>query len=486
MIPGTRLYKIYEKLPAPLQSLLVSTYGSVLRRRRYGAEHRRFLDGLKESYSWPLDQIREWQWQKLQGVVRHAYANVPYYRETWGKLDFHPEDLKTMADFEKLPVTEKQALRDDPWKFVVDRYREDRSAVFTGHTSGTTGKPLMMIKDKNTYQRTWAFQERQRWYWGLDRDRPRVSLHNRPVVPVEKKTPPFWQYNGADKQWMFSNVHLEEANLKHYLDKMVEIDPEEVLGFASALDVLAEYAIRTGYDKLRPKVIVTFAEQVYDFQRDHLSQAFGCPVADQYGSAEVVVWAGQCPSGTYHVNHEIGYFETLVDDQPVRGQVGEVVGTGFINEVQVLVRYRIGDLATLSTGAGDCACGWQTDHLESLSGRMDDVLYAPDGRPVGRLDPIARGLPGVRECQIVQDDRAHLTVNLVAQDEPLDEAIRVVTERLHSFFGSEMRIDCSWVEEIPRTAAGKFRYQLNTWKKKAPASGDSGAANSSRGEETLS
>ena len=473
MGPGSRIYSIYERLPAPLQTGLVSLYGGVLRRRRYGPEHKRVLARILESRTWPLDRIRAYEWEKTQAIVRYAYASVPHYRETWKAVGFHPDDLRSPGDFSQIPITEKQMVKDDPWRFVADRYREHRKGIFVGHTSGTTGKPLVLVKNQDAYQRTWAFQERQRTYWGIDRLRPRASVHNRPVVPVDRTRPPFWRYNAADRQWMFSNVHLHERYLDSYLDKLAQIGPEELLGFASTLNVLAEHAIARGDDRIRPKVVVTFAETMYEHQREHLSEAFGCPIADQYGTSEVVVWAAQCREGTYHVNHEFGLFETVEGSTPVRGRPGEVVGTGFINEVQVLIRYRIGDVATLSDRSGDCACGWQTDHLDSIQGRVDDVLYSPEGSPVGRLDPIARNLPGVRECQIVQDDRDHLTVNLVAQAEPNEESEKAVTTRLHAFFTQAMRVDCVWMEEIPRTAAGKFRYQLNTWR---PASGQVEAA----------
>jgi phenylacetate-coenzyme A ligase PaaK-like adenylate-forming protein len=147
------------------------------------------------------------------------------------------------------------------------------------------------------------------------------------------------------------------------------------------------------------------------------------------------------------VNHEFGHFETVRGSENVVGEPGDVVGTGFINKTQVLVRYRLGDQAILSSNPPACACGWETAHVQGIVGRIDDVFYLPDGRALGRLDLVAKGLPGVRESQLVQDEIDHITVRLVALDRP--------TER------TDMRIGFEWRDEIPRSRAGKFRFQIN-------------------------
>ncbi|MEZ4655465.1 MAG: hypothetical protein R3E12_18215 [Candidatus Eisenbacteria bacterium] len=232
-------------------------------------------------------------------------------------------------------------------------------------------------------------------------------------------------------------------------------------GYPSAIATIASHAVARGFDRIRPKAVITLAETVYEHQRQVIRDASDCPVADQYGSAEVVVWVGQCPSGTYHVHHEFGHLETVQDGRPVFGTPGDVVGTGFVNKVQVLVRYRLGDQAILAADAPECACGWQTAQVEGIVGRIDDVFFTPDGRALGRLDLVAKGLPGVRESQLVQDEVDHITVRLVALDGPSEISERTMEERLRGFIGSEMRLSFEWRDEIPRSRAGKFRFQVN-------------------------
>jgi phenylacetate-CoA ligase len=460
MVPGTRLYSLYASLPLSIQNLFVSGYGYVLHRRRYGAEHDAILERITESKNWDRERIERAEWETTLQTVRYAYQHVPYYRRTWANLGFHPGDLKDWNDFQRLPITEKDAVKDDPWDFVADPMRHAKG-LLRGTTSGTTGKPLQTIKTRSVHQAVWAFQERQRHLWGLHKESPRATIHNRLIVPVGQTRPPFWRYNWIEKQWLFSNLHLHEQYLDSYLEKLGSLGIEELNGYPSAIATIATHAVRRGYDRIRPRAVITLAETVYEQQRQIIQEAFECPVADQYGSAEVVVLLGQCPAGTYHVNHEFGHFETVRGNENVIGEPGDVVGTGFINKTQVLVRYRLGDQAILSTNPSRCACGWETAHVQGIVGRIDDVFYLPDGRALGRLDLVAKGLPGVRESQLVQDEIDHIMVRLVPLDRPTELAEKIAEDRLRGFVGTDMRIGFEWRDEIPRSRAGKFRFQIN-------------------------
>ncbi len=459
-------YGLYAALPVAAQNALVSLYGYILRARRYGRGHARYLAWLMETRKLDLEGQRELQLRELQDLLAYAARCVPYYRDLFQRIGFDPRDVTSLEHLQQLPVTEKEDVKAAPERFrstCVPRWR-----IYEGQTSGTSGKPLVTYKTRETYQKIWAFQDRQRLLWGMDGRRPRVSLVQRLIVPRSQDRPPFWRYDRSGDNWYFSIYHMKEANLASYLEKLEEIDPEEVRGIPSALYVLARYANKVGWHGIRPKGIICATETVYDFQREEMERAFGCKVADQYGSSESVIAVFQCPHGTYHVHPEFGILETLDGTTPVRGRIGDVVGTGFVNRAQVLIRYRIGDSAVLATEPPACECGWTTEALLQVVGRIDDVLYTPEGDPIGRLDYVLRGAPGVREGQIVQDAPDHLTVRFVAEGEPNPEAERVVGKKLASIFGPRMRIDYAWVPEIPRERSGKFRYQLNLCEASSP------------------
>ncbi len=453
------LYGLYRRTPVPFQNLMVTGYGWILHRRRTGAIRDETLRFLLESRNWSRSRLEEYQLAQLQKTLQLAARAVPHYRDLWSRIGFDPRDVKHVRDLEHLPILEKDELKAAPERFVSEEARDRK--LFKGNTSGTTGKPVTTYKDHTCYQKVWAFQERQRLQYGIRGERPRVSIGVRPVVPMEQNRPPFWRHDAIENNYHFSNFHISEATLDAYVDAIAEIDPEEINAYPSGAYLVAAHALRRGETRIRPRAVITCAETLYAEQRRVMEEAFACPVADQYGAAEVVFWVGQCPQGTYHQSMEFGIMESVVGSTPVRGVPGDAVGTGFVNDCQLLIRYRLGDAVVLPAEARACACGWETETVDLVVGRIDDVLYTPDGRALGRLDVVMKKIEGAMEAQLVQDAYDHLTVNLVSDGQDPGGTEATLRQRLADLFGPEMKVDVRWVPSIARTSSGKFRYQLN-------------------------
>ena len=65
---------------------------------------------LKKTPYFSRDQMQEWQWQRIQNLVNHAYVNVPFYRELYQTVSFHPDDLRSWDDFHRLPIVTKDQV----------------------------------------------------------------------------------------------------------------------------------------------------------------------------------------------------------------------------------------------------------------------------------------------------------------------------------------------------------------------------------------
>ena len=74
-----------------------------------------------------------------------------------------------------------------------------------------------------------------------------------------------------------------------------------------------------------------------------------------------------------------------------------------MNADMPLIRYRTGDRGTLAGGPETCQCGRTLPVIESVDGRVDDILYTMDGRRIGRLDPLFKGDLPIHEAQIIQE-----------------------------------------------------------------------------------
>ena len=151
--------------------------------------------------------------------------------------------------------------------------------------------------------------------------------------------------------------------------------------------------------------------------------------------------------------------------QTPEGTRGEVVGTYLHNYAMPFVRYLNGDAATYGTRR--CACGRGLPLLESVDGRVLDVILTPDGRHIlGEFFVyVMLGLAYVRQYQVVQDVIDELEMKIVA-DRPLTEdERRFITDKIATHTGRAMRIKISEVSSIPLTPSGKRRVTISNLKK---------------------
>ena len=99
------------------------------------------------------DEISSLQLQRMKWSVRHAYNNVPFYKQKFDSVGLHPDHLVGLEDIKKFPLTTKQDLRDN---YPFGMFAVPRSEVSRVHaSSGTTGKPTVVGYTKNDLD-VWA------------------------------------------------------------------------------------------------------------------------------------------------------------------------------------------------------------------------------------------------------------------------------------------------------------------------------------------
>ena len=113
------------------------------------------------------------------------------------------------------------------------------------------------------------------------------------------------------------------------------------------------------------------SENLYDFQRKTIEQAFDCPVINEYGRDAGII-AYECPKGRMHISAENMIVEILdiQTNQPVEpGKPGLVVITDLNNFSMPRLDIRLGDVAALSKEG--CECGRTLPLLrKSKDGKM--------------------------------------------------------------------------------------------------------------------
>jgi len=432
---------LYHRLPSPARSLAASAHGRRLRRWRYGRDTDDLARAAAGRDRWDRDRWDQWLRHRRAEVLAAASARPAYAGRTGG------------VAIDSWPVLAKERLRADPEAFLTG----GTDGLYEEHTSGTTGTPLRLWWDRRAVREWYALVEaRARGWHGVSRRDRWALLGGQLVVPGDRDRPPYWVHNRALHQLYVSAWHLGPDTVGDVAAALRRHRPTHVLGYPSALAVLARLALDGGHDLPRLRVVLTNAEPLLDHQRAVIAEAFGAPVRDTYGMAELVVGANECEAGTLHLWPEVGVVECLDGDGRPTDGPGDLVATGLLNLAQPLVRYRTGDRVAGPVRWDDCGCGRRLPHLPRVEGRDDDVVVTPDGRRLGRLDPLFKADLPLVEAQVVQEAPDRLVLRLVPARPLTDGDREALVARVRDHVG-DVAVTVEELDAIERDAAGKFR-----------------------------
>lgn len=449
------LLKIYHRLPYPVRSLVASCRGLYLCAWRYGQVTEQLVEEALERESWDAARWEDWQQEQLAVLLHRAATRVPYYSKQWEERR-RRGDKRSYGYLENWPILEKETLRQNALAFIADDCHPRH--MFHDHTSGTTGKPLNLWGSKKTVRAWYAlFEARARQWYGVSRFDRWAILGGQLVVPGLQKSPPFWVWNAGMKQLYMSSYHLSPKLIPAYVDALLHYRIKYLLGYTSALYALAQQVLMANRRDLKMEVVITNAEPLFEYQRRTISEAFQCPVRETYGMAETVMAASECQAGALHLWPDVGITEIVEGEESLAdGQTGDFICTGLLNADMPLIRYRVGDRGSLSRQAASCLCGRLLPLVNKIEGRIDDLLYTRDGRRIGRMDPIFKSNLPIREAQIIQERLDKIRVLYIPTPEFTSAAGRSIIERVQARMG-DVEVLLNEVEEIPRTANGKFR-----------------------------
>jgi phenylacetate-CoA ligase len=447
--------KIYDNSPVPVQHLLASSQGLAFEALRWDrAELRRQYEHLLVSQWWPLAKLQEASAAQLSSHLAFAAEAVPYYADQeWARRLRSGREI-TLDD---IPVLEKSDLRGNEDAFVST---SQQGRLVKLYTSGTTGTPISLRDDAVGFARRSAFIARLRTWAGVPQPlRPRrVQFTGRDLVPNRSTSPVCWRSNVPGNALLMSTCHISPTSIAAIANRMVRYKPDLIDGYPSAIAAVARLATAERLPLPRPTAVIVTAETLFDEDRALISDAFGCPVFNQYAASEPSCFWSDCEFGSLHMSLEYGMSEILRPDGGPAGfgESGDVVVTSFQNRVMPLIRYRLGDLAVLGDDQ-PCKCGRALPRVASVLGRRDDVLEIPGRGSIGRLDPIFKGLTAIHEAQIIQTGPLAITAKVVPGQGYSAETEKALIENLVRKVGQSVAIEVVRCSEIERGANGKFR-----------------------------
>jgi len=436
---------VYEGL---FRRVLFPFYETVLRRRKtlaYLAEY--------ERNQWLApEQIAELQWRKLKALLEHCHREVPYYRKQWTALGVTPDDIKTPADYARLPLLTKADIRTNFEDLKAESWK---GRILYKATGGSTGEPLRFGYTRESHERRTAVMWRGYGWAGARMGRRTLYLWGGAVGdPGRKQLLKDRLYHAAFGRRVLDSFPMSESNMASYADAIDAYRPDIMVAYVGPLVRLSQWMLATGRRVHKPEGILGGAEALLGYQREIIERAFGAPAYNTYGCREFMLIASECEQRDgLHVNADHLFVETL--------PALDVVVTDLSNYGMPFIRYQNGDLATPSSTV--CACGRGLPMLKSVDGRKLDAIRTRLGHVLpGEFFPhMLKDIPGLRRFQVVQRSLDALDISIVRGEGFEDSGLDYARREIAKVIGDAAEIRFHFVDEIPTGANGKFRVTIS-------------------------
>ncbi len=316
------------------------------------------------------DEIQNLQLERLKWSVRHAYDNVPMYKQRFDEAGVHPDDLKTLADLAKFPFTYKNDLRDN---YPFGLFAVPKEQIMRLHaSSGTTGKPTVVGYTKNDID-VWAdVLARSLRASGL---RAGDTVHN--AYGYGLFTGGLGAHYGIERLGA-TVVPMGGGQTEKQVGLITDFQPDGIMVTPSYMLNILEGFHKAGLDPRESSLSVGVfgAEPWTNAMRLEVEQAFDMHAVDIYGLSEIMGpgVANECveTKDGLHVWEDHFYPEIInpetgevVED----GEMGELVFTTLTKEGLPMIRYRTRDLTRLLPGTARTM-----RRMEKITGRSDDMI----------------------------------------------------------------------------------------------------------------
>jgi len=319
--------------------------------------------------------------ERIRAVMAYARERAPFYRRKWDEAGLLPEDVRSLADFEQVPVVTKEELRlaqaEHP-PFGDYLCVDEHEVVRVHGTSGTTGRPTAFGIGRDDWRAIANAHARVMWSMGI---RPTDTVFIGSVFSLYMGS---WAtLAGAERLGAAAfpfGAGIAGQTLRA-VNWMAQMRPTVFYGTPSYALRLAEVAEENGVDPREFGLRVLFfsgepGASIPPIRR-RIEEAYGGTVFDSGSMAEMTPWLNLAET-TGHAGmlcwQDVVYTEVVSPDDHRRvpyASEGVPVYTHLERTSQPMIRLFSGDLTLWE--AGPSPCGRTYPRLpRGIYGRIDD------------------------------------------------------------------------------------------------------------------
>jgi phenylacetate-coenzyme A ligase PaaK-like adenylate-forming protein len=347
------------------------------------------MDAAIERLDWDASRLASWQRDGLRALLRHAVAHSPFHRDRLASIDVEHVDLgdlarlpvmtksEMMADFDRVvtdPCLTRAALEDALARTTGDPVPllGEYTAMSSGGSSGRRGVFVLDVAAQASFftSLSRSLTRRLRTLGGPPPGGLHIAMVAASSATHATGAVPSWTA-GDRLPFRFTPIPVT-LPLPEIVERLNAAAAPALYGYPTMLARLAGER-RAGRLRITPVAVTATSETLHPELRDEITDAFGVPVVDTFGSTEGLAGASAPGDDVLVFNSDVCIVE-LVDagNRPVPPGVAsdKVLVTNLANRVQPLIRYELTDrFERVEHGGTD-------GHLRArVHGRSDDVLH---------------------------------------------------------------------------------------------------------------
>jgi len=420
---------------------------------------------VQQTEQWlPRRELDRLQLERLRALLKHAWENCPYYRQTMQRAGLTGGRIDGLEDFRRLPLVTKRDIQRHRDEMIAQNFNP--SHLVPNHTGGSTGDPLHFFNDHGENLRMrGARQPRGDMWAGWKAGKRTVRLWGAGVDVGKSRSLKARLLSWVLNDHLLDCLTMDEDVIARHIDFMRRFRAQIIVSYTTIAYLFATKLRESGMRLPHLESVICSAEVLTGSQREVIESGFDRPVFNRYGCREFGLVAAECG---LHSGMHVGIDQVVlevVDDagEPVDPhEMGNIVITDLFNHGMPFIRYSIEDMGVMSDEP--CRCGRGLPLLTEVAGRESDIIRMPSGRRVACLALMcgfAKDLSGVKNLQLVRYGPTRFTMRILKGPAYKDEELAYLQHHLPAALGSEAEISYEFVDQVERTPSGKYRFLVS-------------------------
>jgi len=416
----------------------------------------------KEIETAPESKLKQIQLERLKKILDYVSRKIPFYRNLFEKNKIDPCKISSLDDLKYLPFTLKNDLRDN---YPFGMFAVPLSDVVEIHaSSGTTGKLTVVGYTKKDIELWSEVMARTLVCAGVGKEDIIQNAYGYGLF-----TGGLGVHYGAGEVGA-TVIPVSAGGTKRQLMIMQDFKSTVLTCTPSYSLYMAEEAASFGIEpsKTTIRVGILGAEPWSEAMRKEIEKVWGMIALDIYGLSEIIgpgvaqECKGKCGLHIWadHFLPEIINPET--GEVLEEGKEGELVITTLTKEALPLIRYRTGDIASI-TYEKCSTCGRTAPRISKITGRRDDMLIIRGVNVFpSQIETVLLNIPEVApHYQLIITREKHLDklqINVEITEETfsdevkkLEELEKKVKEEIESTLGLDVEVKLVEPKSIERS-----------------------------------